>query len=257
MTQDSVLLERHGSVAVISLNRPERLNAWSPDVTEGLHEKLQVAKTDKDIKGVVLTGVGRAFCAGADLKNPATHSVEDPEEWLETHRGQRTFDALQAFDKPIMAAVNGHAVGIGCLMPLCCDFIFVNENASFCLPQVRLGILPAYGGTLRLARFVGRGNALNIALTGRHVGADEALRMGIATELHSAGELMDKAIATMASIAAMPVHAVRLARESLAFGYESGLPSNEQADNFRFMALAQTKDRADRHEFFRTNKSYR
>lgn len=257
MTSESVLLERHNSVAVISFNRPERLNAWSQDISEGLHEKLHIASTDKEIRGVILTGVGRAFCAGADLKNPNTHSVTSPEEYLDSHRGQATFDAFEKFEKPIIAAVNGYAVGIGCLMPLCCDFILVNEHASFCLPQARLGILPAYGGTLRLARFVGRGNALNIAITGRHVGAEEALRMGIATQLYPAEQLLDQAISTMTSIAAMPEHAVRLTRESLAFGYESGMPANEQADNFRFMALAQTKDRADRHDFFRESKSYR
>ncbi len=255
MGSDSVLLARHDNVAVISFNRPERLNAWSPDINDGFLEKLNTAAKDDSIRGVVLTGVGRAFCAGADLKNPNTHSVSNPEEYLDSHRGQPVFDALESFGKPIMSAVNGFSVGIGCLVPLCCDFIFVNEHAKFCLPQTRLGILPAYGGTLRLARWVGRGNALNIALTGRHVGAEEALRIGIATELVPADELVQRSVETMQAIAKMPVHAVRLTRESLALGYDAGMKATQQADNFRFMALAQTQDRADAHEAWRMTRS--
>src|SRR6185503_20661588 len=118
----------------------------------------------------------------------------------------------ETYPKPIIAAVNGHAIGIGCLVPLCCDFILAGERASFCLPQVSLGILPAYGGTLRLARFVGRGNALNIALTGRKVGAEEALRMGMVVSVHEPDDLVPEAVKTMQAIAEMPVSAVRLAR---------------------------------------------
>lgn len=250
----AVLIEKHGTVAVISFNRPERLNAWSPDIGAGLLRRLEEAATDDEVRGVVLTGNGRAFSAGADLKNPRTHSVEEPEEYLKSHRDMPIFDTISAYPKPIISAVNGYAVGIGCLVPLCCDFVLAGEQAIFCLPQTSLGILPAYGGTLRLARFVGRGNALNIALTGRKVGADEALRMGIATHVYPQDELLAEAIATMQAIAHMPVHAVRLTRESLRLGYESGLPANEQADIYRFMALAQTNDRADRHEAWRTRK---
>ena len=124
----------------------------------------------------------------------------------------------------------------------------------FCLPQVSLGILPAYGGTLRLARFVGRGNALNIALTGRKVGAQEALRMGMVVSVHEPDALIDEAVATMQAIAEMPVHAVRLARESLRLGYEGGLAATAHGDLYRFMALAQTSDRAKRHEGWRERR---
>lgn len=251
---ESVLIETQGSVAVITFNRPERLNAWSPDIGSGLLQRLAEAAADDAVRGVILTGNGRAFCAGADLKNPATHSVEDPDAYLNSHRDMPIFDTISAYPKPIISAVNGYAVGIGCLVPLCCDFILAGEQAIFCLPQTSLGILPAYGGTLRLARFVGRGNALNIALTGRKVGAEEALRIGIATNVYQQDALLPEAIALMQLIAAMPPHAVRLTRESLRYGYESGLPGNQQADSYRFMALAQTGDRADRHEAWRTRK---
>jgi enoyl-CoA hydratase/carnithine racemase len=256
MTDDSaVLIEQHGAVALISLNRPERLNAWSADIGAGLLRRLREAEADPSVCGVVLTGVGRAFSAGADLKNPRTHAVESPEEHLAALKGNPVFDAIETYPKPITCAVNGYAIGIGCLVPLCCDFILAGKNAAFCLPQVSLGILPAYGGTLRLARFVGRGNALNIALTGRKVGAEEALRMGMVVSVLPQDQLVPEAIKTMQGIADMPPHAVRLARESLRLGYEGGLAATAQADLYRFMALSQTSDRAKRHEAWRARKS--
>jgi enoyl-CoA hydratase/carnithine racemase len=254
MTEDAVLIERQGAVAVLTFNRPERLNAWSADIGSGLLARLEEAAEDDSIRGVVITGNGRGFSAGADLKNPRTHTVESMDEHLDTHRNQPVFDLISAYPKPIVAAVNGYSVGIGCLVPLCCDFIFASEQAIFCLPQTSLGILPAYGGTLRLARFVGRGNALNIALTGRKVGAQEAYHMGMVVNVFPAERLLPETVATMQAIAAMPVHSVRLTRESLRFGYESGLPANEQADLYRFMALAQTTGRAEQHNAWRERK---
>jgi enoyl-CoA hydratase/carnithine racemase len=251
---DAALIERQGAVALISLNRPERLNAWSPDLGAALLERLREAESDDDVRGVVLTGTGRAFSAGADLKNPRTHAVESPEQHLAALRGNPVFDAVETYRKPIISAVNGYAVGIGCLVPLCTDFILAAEEAMFCLPQVSLGILPAYGGTLRLARFVGRGNAMNIALTGRKVGAHEALRIGMVVSVHAQDELVPEAMRTMQAIAEMPVAAVRLARESLRLGYEGGLAATAHADLYRFMALSQTSDRADRHEAWRKRK---
>jgi enoyl-CoA hydratase/carnithine racemase len=255
MTDTSAVLSvRHGPVALISLNPPERLNAWSPDIGAGLLQRLREAADDESVRGVVLTGTGRAFSAGADLKNPRTHAVESPEQHLAALRGNPVFDTIETYAKPIISAVNGYAVGIGCLVPLCCDFILAGEAAMFCLPQVSLGILPAYGGTLRLARFVGRGNALNIALTGRKVGAEEALRMGMVVSVLPSEQLVPEAIKTMQGIAEMPVHAVRLARESLRLGYEGGLAATAHADLYRFMALSQTSDRAARHEAWRKRK---
>lgn len=254
MADDPVLIERQGAVALLSFNRPERLNAWSPDLGAALLQRLGEAERDESVRGVVLTGVGRAFSSGADLKNPRTHTVESPEAHLARLRGSPVFDTIENYPKPIISAVNGYAIGIGCLVPLCCDFVLASEQAVFCLPQVSLGILPAYGGTLRLARFVGRGNALNIALTGRKVRAEEALRMGMVVSVLPQDALVPEAIKTMQGIADMPVQAVRLARESLRQGYEGGMAATAHADLYRFMALSQTSDRAARHEAWRTRR---
>ncbi|MGE3077269.1 MAG: enoyl-CoA hydratase/isomerase family protein [Dehalococcoidia bacterium] len=254
MSDAAVTLEIDDNVGIMRFNRPERLNAWSRDVGEAFIARLNEAKANDSIKGVVLTGNGRAYSAGADLKNPSTHSVESVEDHLASHSGMPVFDTLSTFPKPIISAVNGYAIGIGCLVPLCCDFIIASEKAVFGLPQVSLGILPAYGGTLRLARHVGRGNALDMALTGRHVGGEEALRMGLVSRLVPHDDLVAEAIATMRKLTAMPVHAVRLAKESLRIGYDSGMTATEQGDAMRFLALAQTQARADRHEAWRAGR---
>ena len=248
-------IDRHDGVAVVTMDRPERLNAWGSDVSSQTVAALQAAEADPEVAGVVLTGAGRAFCAGADLKEPGTHSVDDPEAYLEAHPGSPIFDVLGHYSKPVIAAVNGFAIGVGCLMCCACDFVVASTAASFSLPQTSLGILPAYGGTLRLARFVGRGNALNMALTGRRVPAEEAQRMGLVVSIHEPEELLPAAIATMKDIVGHPPQALRLARESLRFGYDSGLAANEQADLYRQMALYQTRSSSRQHEGWRGSGS--
>ena len=246
-----VLVDRHDAVALLSLNRPERLNAWGNELRDATVAALRELEQDAEVRGVVLTGVGRAFCAGADLKDPESHSVSAMDDYLDAHRNSPIFDLLSHYAKPVIAAVNGYAIGVGCLMTACCDFVLASERAVFAVPQPSLGIIPAYGGTLRLARFVGRGNALNIALTGRHVGAAEAQRMGLVVEVYPHDELIPKALETMQAIAKMPVHAVRLTRESLRLGYDAGMAATEQADLFRQMALYQTRASDEQHKPWR------
>ena len=243
--------EVRDGVAVVTMDRPSRLNAWGSEVSAQTVEQLRAAEANPDVGGVVLTGAGRAFSAGADLKEESTHSVDDADRYLEEHQGSPIFDVLGAYTKPVIAAVNGFAIGVGCLMCCCTDFILASTAASFRLPQTSLGILPAYGGTLRLARFVGRGNALHMALTGRAVGAEEARRIGLVVSVHEPDELLPVARETMREIIAYPPQALRLARESLRYGYDAGLAATEQADLFRQMMLYQTQGSAKQHEPWR------
>ncbi len=238
-------------VAVVTIDRPERLNAWGSEVSAHTVEELIAAEANPDVGGVILTGAGRAFSAGADLKEESTHNVDDAESYLEEHQGSPIFDVLGAYSKPVIAAVNGYAIGVGCLMCCCTDFILASSEASFRLPQTSLGILPAYGGTLRLARFVGRGNALHMALTGRAVSAEEAKRIGLVVSVHEPDELLPAARETMREIISYPPQALRLARESLRYGYDAGLAATEQADLFRQMMLYQTRGSAKQHEPWR------
>ena len=197
----------------------------------------------------MITGEGRAFCAGANLKRPGGADAEaatDPSGMPARPRwhkrdlnvaGHPVFDALSHYPKPLIAAVNGYAIGIGCLIPVCCNFVVASEDAVFSLPQVRHDILPTYGGTLRLARFVGRGHALNMVISGRRVGAEEALEIGLVAAVYAPERLRDEAIALAQDVARAPVVAARLTRESLDLGYDSGLAATEQADRLRELAL--------------------
>ena len=252
----AVEVEIDGPVATIWLNRPERLNAWSNDLSTELVDRLRDVEANDDVLGVVLTGRGRAFSAGADLKNPNTHRVNDIEEALGRRSGgSPPFDVLSHFKKPVVAAVNGYAIGIGCLIPLCCDFVYVAQSAKFQLPQVALGVLPAYGGALRLARAVGNLNAAEMILTGRMIDAEEATRWGMASVMLPDDELIEHAQQAMKTIAGHPQPAVLLARESLRANIEgNNMRAAELGDVDRFLLLSQLKDTASKHQAWRDGR---
>ena len=193
-----LLYEKRGQVAVLTLSRPQARNAWGEDYNAALMELLPRLEDDPEIRCVVLTGdeAGGAFSAGADLKNPKTHtsdSIADAIEALPKRRRHQAMNLLSDFAKPLIAAVNGYAVGIGCIVTYCCDLIVASERAEWRLPQVGLGILPAQGGTVRLARWVGRGQAMKVAM-GFPLKAEEAYRIGLAQWLVPHEELMAKAM---------------------------------------------------------------
>jgi enoyl-CoA hydratase/carnithine racemase len=244
-------------VATVCLNRPERLNAWSDDLSAALLEALSKTQADPAVKGVVLTGKGRAFSAGADLKNPSTHRIDSIEQHLDSPaaRGRPIFDLVSHYDKPILSAVNGYAIGIGCLVPLCCDFIYAAQSAQFQLPQVSLGILPAYGGALRLVRAVGELNAREMILTGRMVSAEEAYGWGLVSRLLADDELMPVALETMRSIVQQPPYAVSFARESIRMAIDAdNMRAAELSDAYRSLILQQLKDTKRQHDAWRDRR---
>jgi enoyl-CoA hydratase/carnithine racemase len=253
-----LLYEKRGAVGILTLSRPQARNAWGEDYNEGLKELLPQLEDDSDIRCVVLTGdeAGGAFSAGADLKNPKTHtsdSIADAIEALPKRRRHQAMNLIQDFAKPIIAAVNGYAVGIGCIVTYCCDLIVASERAEWRLPQVALGILPAQGGTVRLARWVGRGQAMKVAM-GFPLKADEAYRIGLAQWLVPHEELMAKAMEVAEHVAALPPLAARMAKEAVAFGMDSTLREAANADLYRFMALELTEDKKEAHQAWRERR---
>src|SRR5216110_3310771 len=244
-----LLYEKHGAVAVLALSRPQARNAWGEDYNAALKEMLPQLEDDRDIRCVVLTGdeAGGAFSAGADLKNPRTHtsdSIAEAIEGLPKRRRHQAMNLLSDFAKPLVAAVNGYAVGIGCIVTYCCDLIVASERAEWRLTQVSLGILPAQGGTVRLARWVGRGQAMKLAL-GFPLKAEEAHRAGLAQWVVPHDELMAKAMEVAEHLAQLPALGARLAKEAVAFGMESSLREAANADLYRFMALELTEDKKE------------
>src|SRR5579863_3089923 len=193
-----LLHEKRGHVAIITLSRPEARNAWGEDYNDGLKELLPQLEDDRDIRVVILTGddKGGAFSAGASIKDPKTHtsaSIADAIEALPKRRRHQAFNLLTDFAKPVIAAVNGYAVGIGCIVTYCCDLIVASERAEWRLPQSGLGIIPAQGGATRLARWVGKGLAMRLAF-GFPLKSDEAYRIGLAQWLVPHDTLMARAM---------------------------------------------------------------
>ncbi|HTT80695.1 MAG TPA: enoyl-CoA hydratase-related protein [Stellaceae bacterium] len=253
-----LLYDRKGAVAILTLSRPQARNAWGDDYNTGLAEVLPRLEDDPEIRVVVLTGdaAGGAFSAGADLKNPKTHtsdSIADAIAALPKRRRFQAMNLLADFAKPLIAAVNGYAVGIGCIVTYCCDLIVASERAEWRLPQVGLGILPAQGGTVRLARWIGRGQAMKLAL-GFPLSGEEAYRVGLAQFLVPHAELMTKAMEVAEHVAGLPPLAARLAKESVAFGLDSTVREAANADLYRFMALELTEDKKEAHQAWRERR---
>lgn len=254
----TLLCEKRGPVSIITLSRPQARNAWGDDYNKGLRELLPQLEEDPEVRCVILTGdeAGGAFSAGANIKDPKTHTSDSIAAFIEDLPRRRRYQAmnlLSDFSKPIIAAVNGYAVGIGCIVTYCCDLIVASDKAEWRLPQVGLGILPAQGGTVRLAKWIGRGQAMRLAM-GFPLKAEEAYRVGLAQWLVPHDKLMEQALEVAEHVAALPPLAARLAKESVAFGMDVPLREAANADLYRFMALELTEDKKESHQAWRERR---
>lgn len=211
---EPVVLDSHDRVAVLSLNRPEVLNAIDAVLQDALARRLDLLEDDADVDAVVITGRGRAFAAGADINQLRQYTAHDGIEG----RMQRLYDRVEAMAKPTIAAVNGYALGGGCELAMACDIRIGSTAARFGLPETMLGILPGAGGTQRLSRLVGQGRALDMVLTGRRLSAEEALAYGLVTEVHPPEDLMDRALQIATAVAGRGPLATRLATSVIRSG---------------------------------------
>lgn len=253
-----VTYDKQGRVGVVTLSRPEARNAWGADFTEGIARYFAEMEDDDSIHCAILTGDddGGAFSAGANLKDPRTHTLNSSAEFIKSLSKQkdRPFEVLSNFPKPLIGAINGYAVGIGCIVTFCCDLLVASERAEWRLPQVALGILPAYGGSTRLARWVGKGQAMKLAM-GFPLKAEEAYRIGLAQWLVPHDRVMTEALEVAEHIAALPPLATRLTKESLLRGMNiPNLSDASHVDLFRFMALELTEDKAEGHAAWRERR---
>jgi enoyl-CoA hydratase/carnithine racemase len=256
-----LLYEQRGSVAILTLSRPEARNAWCEEYMTGLQQRLPELENDPEIRCVILTGdeAGGAFSAGADLKNPRTHTMDSIASFIEalpSRRRSHPIPMVTDFAKPIIAAVNGYAVGIGCIVTYCCDMIVASDRAEWRLPQTGLGIIPAQGGAVRLARWVGKGLAMRAAF-GFPLKAEEAYRIGLAQWLVPHGELMARAMEVADHIASLPPLAARLVKESLNRGMDVPLGDAVLGDLYRFATLELTEDKQEAHQAWRERRKPR
>jgi len=250
--------DKRDHVGIVTLSRPGARNAWGADFNEGLAHHFAAMEDDDDVRCAVLTGdeQGGAFSAGANLKDPKTHTMASAADFIKglPKRRERAFEVLGNFPKPIIGAVNGYAVGIGCIVTFCCDLLVASDRAEWRLPQVALGILPAYGGAVRLARWVGRGHAMKMAL-GMPLSAEEAYRIGLAQWLVPHAKLMDTTMEVAARVAALPPLAARLVKESLLRGLDiPNLADAALVDLYRFATLELTGDKAEGHAAWREKR---
>src|SRR5258708_3544689 len=253
-----LLYRKQGHTGMMQLSRPRARNCWGQDYADGLLRHFDEANDDDEVRSVILTGdeAGGAFSAGANLRDPNTHNTRSAEAFIKRMGRARNFPSnlVSDFPKPVIAAVNGYAVGIGCIVTFCCDLLVASDKAEWRLPQVALGIIPAYGGAVRLARRVGQGHAMRLAL-GIPLTAEEAYRIGLAQWLGPHAKVMDKALEIAAHVASLPPLAARLTKESLLRGLDiPNLSDASLVDLYRFATLELTEDKAEAHGAWRDKR---
>src|SRR6266487_1730994 len=241
MSYETIRFELRDAIAFITINRPDKLNALNDQVVDELAQAAERVATEAEIKGAILTGAGsKAFVAGADIGDLAKQGPFEGK--ARSLRGQAMLRRFETCGKPVLAAVNGYALGGGCELAMACHLRIASENAKFGQPEVKLGIAPGYGGTQRLPRLVGKGNALHLILTGDMIDAQEAYRIGLVNQVVPGTELLAAAEKTLRGILAMAPLAVRLALEAVDQGLEMTLEEGLLLEANHFGLLAATED---------------
>lgn len=243
MSQKAVLYRREGRVGVITLNRPHRLNAINVDLLRGLMAHLETAREDREAHVVILTGAGRAFCAGEDLKETA--AGKDTETWLEeTDRLQEMQRLIMKLGKPLIAAVNGYALGGGCEFAMSCDIRIAGESARFGFPETGVGLTVTTAGTKLLTQLVGLGKAKELIFAGDFIDATEAERIGLANRVVPDAQLMEEAVALAEKIAERSPLALKLSRIAIDQGLDAGFDQilEIEANHLLICTQAQNQD---------------
>ncbi len=238
---ENVRTENRDGVCIITIDRPKVLNALNAQTVGEIGEAFEQARTDEAVKAVIVTGGGeKAFVAGADIRELATMTPITGKETAE--RGQRIFRAIETFPKPVIAAINGFALGGGCELALACHIRIASESAQIGLPEVTLGIIPGYGGTQRMTRLLGKGKALELICTGDRIGAAEAEKIGLVNRVVPADQLMATAEEMARKIASRGPLAVRAAIEAVMVGSDMGFDEGQVLEATLFGLLASTDD---------------
>jgi enoyl-CoA hydratase len=241
MKYETLLFEIRDGVALITINRPDKLNALNDQVVDELGHAAGRIATEDAIKGAILTGAGpKAFVAGADIADLAKQGPFDGK--ARALRGQAVLRRLETCGKPVIAAINGFALGGGCELAMACHLRIAADTAKFGQPEVKLGIAPGYGGTQRLPRLVGKGMAVQLILTGEMIDAQEAHRIGLVNKVVPATQLLAESEKMLRGILAMGPLAVRLALEAVDQGLEMTLDEGLLLEANHFGLLAATKD---------------
>ena len=246
MAFQTILVEPRGRVGLITLNRPEALNALNAALITELNTALDEFEADPGIGCVVLTGSDRAFAAGADIKEMSGRSFTEVihNDFL------APWEHISRCRKPIIAAVAGYALGGGCEVAMMCDFIIAAESARFGQPEIKIGVIPGSGGTQRLARFIGKAKAMDLCLTGRMMDAAEAERSGLVSRVVPNSDLITEAMRAAQQIAALSLPSVMTAKEAVNRAFETTLAEGVRFERRVFQALFATDDQKEGMEAF-------
>jgi enoyl-CoA hydratase/carnithine racemase len=252
-TLENVLYEKKGAIAYVTINRPKVLNALNKATIAELNEAFKDARDDAAVHGVILTGAGdRAFAAGADIAEMANDTPAEAED--KTRHGQRLTRLIENLGKPVIAAVNGFALGGGCELAMASTIRLAVETARFGQPEVTIGIIPGYGGTQRLPRLVGKGRALQLILSADMIDAQEAYRIGLVNEIVAKDNLIPRAEAILNKINANAPTAVKLAIEAVNRGLDVSLADGLNIEASLFTQCFATEDRKEGVAAFREKR---
>ena len=249
LTLENVLYEKKDSIAYVTLNRPKVLNALNKETWADLRTAFEAARDDASVRGVILTGAGdKAFIAGADISELANVSAVEAEE--SSTFGQEVLNLVENLGKPVIAAINGFALGGGCETAMACTIRVASEHAKFGQPEVKLGLIPGGGGTQRMPRLVGKGRALQIILSGEIISAQEAYRIGLVNEVVPAADVITRAEAILKQIFSNAPIAVKYSLEAVNKGLETSVAEGLSLEASLFGLCAGTEDKREGTQAF-------
>lgn len=242
MAYKAIIVNRKEGVGMITLNRPEALNALNKQLMDEMTKAVRDLEADDNIGCILLTGSDKAFAAGADIKEMAAKGYMDvfKEDFITSN-----WEEVTRARKPVIAAVAGYALGGGCELAMMCDFIVCADNAKFGQPEIKLGVIPGAGGTQRLPRFIGKSKAMDMILTGRMMGAEEAERSGLVSRVFPLEDLKDEAFKIAKSIAELSLPSAMVAKEAVNRAYEISLSEGIKFERRTFHALFATEDQKE------------
>lgn len=243
MDSSLIVIERRDSLAIVRLNRPEKFNAVTREMIAGLTETFANLNNDPDLRAIILTGTGeKAFCAGTDIGELTAVGSETTDAREVSERGQTLCTQIESSGVPVIAAINGIAAGGGCELALACHLRIASENAQFSLPETKLGVVPGYGGTQRLAREIGFGRANEMLLTGKRIDAAAALQFGLVNQVVPLADLLTQAEALATEVSKLAPLAIRACLEAVIRGSELPLVEGLALETKLFAELFETED---------------
>lgn len=245
MTYQTLLYQTEEQTAVITLNRPEKLNALSPELYAELYSALVAAEKDDAVRAVILTGGTNVFAAGADLEAMASTNASVIQALKARFAPGSPFDFIEQMAKPVIAAIAGFALGGGCELAMCCDFRLAAESAQFGQPEIRVGLIPGAGGTQRLPRLIGMTKAKELIMLGEFINAEEALRLGLVNKVVPVEKLLDEAKEWARKLAKRPPFGLTLAKQVMNLGMDRDLPAALALERQAFAMLFATEDQKE------------